>query len=55
MAFKNFISTKINGFKVRIKCPYLELFWSAFSHIRTEYGEIPRISQYPVQMRENVD
>ena len=20
------------------KCPYSELFWSAFSHIRTEYG-----------------
>ena len=22
------------------KCPYLKLFWSAFSHIRTEYGKI---------------
>ena len=22
------------------KCPYLEFFWSVFSHIRTEYGEI---------------
>ena len=22
------------------KCPYLELFWSLFSHIRTEYGQI---------------
>ena len=28
------------------KCPYSELFWSAFSHIRTEYGKILR-------MREN--
>ena len=23
-----------------VKCPYSELFWSAFSRIRTEYGEI---------------
>ena len=22
----------------RKKCPYLELFWSAFSRMRTEYG-----------------
>ena len=25
---------------LRKKCPYLELFWSAFSRIRSEYGEI---------------
>ena len=25
---------------LREKCPYSELFWSAFSRIRTEYGEI---------------
>ena len=30
------------------KCPYSELFWSAFSHIPTEY----RISPYSVLMRE---
>ena len=29
------------------KCPYSELFWSAFSHIRTECGEILCIS--PIQ------
>ena len=23
-----------------VRCPYSELFWSAFSRIRTEYGEI---------------
>ena len=23
-----------------LQCPYSELFWSAFSRIRTEYGEI---------------
>ena len=41
--------------RLRKKCPYSELFWSAFSHIRTEYGEILRISPYSVQMRENAD
>ena len=25
---------------MREKCLYLELFWSAFSRMRTEYGEI---------------
>ena len=37
------------------KCPYLELFWSVFSCIRTEYGEIRSISPYPVRMRETTD
>ena len=37
------------------KCPYSELFWSVFSRIRTEYGEILRISPYSVQIRENTD
>ena len=37
----------------REKCPYLQLFWFAFFRIRTEYGEILRISPYSVQMREN--
>ena len=30
-------------------------FWSIFSRIRTEYGEILRISPYSVRMRENTD
>ena len=30
-------------------------FWPVFSRIRTEYGEILRISPYSVQMRENTD
>ena len=38
-----------------VKSPYLELFWSAFSSIRTEYGEIRSISPNSVQMRENAD
>ena len=30
-------------------------FWSVFSRIRTEYGEILRISPYSVRVRENTD
>ena len=37
------------------KCSYSEFFWSAFSRIRTEYGEIWSISPYSVRMRENKD
>ena len=37
------------------KCPYSELFWSIFSLIWTEQGEILRISPYSVRMRENTD
>ena len=40
---------------LRKKCRYTELFWSAFSRIWTEYGEILRISPYSVRMRENAD
>ena len=29
---------------LREKCPYLGLFWSVFSRIRTKYGETLRIS-----------
>ena len=47
-----FIDEGINLCK---KCPYSELFWSAFSHIQTEYGEILRISPYSVRMQENAD
>ena len=36
-------------------CPYSEFFWSVFSRIRTEYGEILRISPYSVRMWENTD
>ena len=43
------------SFALRKKCPYSELFWSAFSLIRTEYGDIQSISLYSVQMRKNAD
>ena len=40
---------------LRKKCPYSEFFWSVFSRIWTEYGEIRSISPYSVRMRENTD
>ena len=36
-----------------VKCLYSGLFWSAFSCIQIEYGEIFCISPYPVRMRES--
>ena len=41
--------------KLREKCPYSEFFWSAFSRIQTECGEIRSISPYSVRLRENTD
>ena len=38
---------------VREKCPYSQFIWSLFFRIRTEYREMPSISPYSVQMREN--
>ena len=35
-------------------CPYSELFWSAFSRIRTEYGEIPDILSKCGKMRTRI-
>ena len=40
---------------LREKYPYLEFFWSVFSRIRTEFGEIQSISSYSVLMWENAD
>ena len=37
------------------KYPYLEFFWSVFSRIRTEYGDLLCKSEYSVQGRENTD
>ena len=39
-------------YSLRKKCLYSEFFWSVFSRIRTEHGEIRSISPYSVQMRE---
>ena len=35
---KGYNSTEL--MKLRENCLYLELFWSVFSRIRTEYGDI---------------
>ena len=40
---------------LRKMCLYSELFWSAFSRIWTEYGEIRSISPYSVRMPKNAD
>ena len=40
---------------LREKCPYQELFWSVFSRIRTEDGEILRISPYSVRIWKDTD
>ena len=37
------------------KCPNSKFFWSMFSGIWTEYGEILCISPYSAQMRKNTD
>ena len=41
--------------KLRKRYPYPEFFWSVFSRIGTEYGEILLISSYSVQILENTD
>ena len=46
---------RLLGSTTLCKTPYSELFWSVFSRIRAEYGEILRISPYSVQTQENVD
>ena len=38
------------SFALRKKCPYSKLFWSAFSLMRTEYGEM-----YSFRMRESAN
>ena len=49
------LPTYVVQLPLREKYLYSELFWSVFSLIRTEYGEILRISPYSVRMRENMD
>ena len=40
---------------LRKKCPYSEFFWSAFSRIRTEYGDLLHKSPYSIQMPKSMD
>ena len=43
------------GLTLREKGTYSVFFWHVFSRIRTEYGEVQRISPYSVRMWENTD
>ena len=49
------VHDKLGVVILRKKCLYSELFWSVFSRIRTDYGEIQSISPYSERMRENTD
>ena len=46
----NPIRSQIKGYETQ-----KSLFWSAFSRIRTEYGEILYVSPYSIRMWENAD
>ena len=43
------------GAALREMCQNSEIFWFAFSYIRTEDGKILRISPSSVRIRENTD
>ena len=45
----------INPFPLREKCPNTGVFWSVFSHIWTEHGDLLRKLPYSVRMRGNAD
>ena len=40
MCISSVISVPFTGYALRKKYPYSEFFWSAFSHIRTEYRDL---------------
>ena len=52
---KNWYFLGVQFETLRKTCPYSELFWSVFSRIWTEHGEILRISPYLVGIRENTN
>ena len=52
---RGILSSKFHFYSLREKCPYLEFFWSVFSYIRTEYGEILHASPYLAWIRENTN
>ena len=55
MVFRDARIVSPEKYRLRKKCTYSEFFWSVFSRIRIEYGEILRISSYTVWIRENTD
>ena len=48
------LETQKGRYSLLEKCQYSESFWSVFFRIRTEYGEILRISPYSVWMENTV-
>ena len=48
-------TVQLLSFTLRKRCPHSEFFWSVYSRIRTEYGEIFRISPYSVRMWKYTD
>ena len=53
LSLKKFVNLKRRN-ALREKCPYSELFWSLFSGIRTEYGEILHIQSKCGKMRTRI-
>ena len=51
----SFNQTFERPFPLREKCPNAGFFWSVFSCIRTEYGDLLRKSPYSVRIQENTD
>ena len=45
----------VKGFHYVKSFQMRSFFWSVFSRIRTEYGEMQSIFAYSVRMRENTD
>ena len=52
---QNITTISRKRYTLREKCSHSKLFWSAFSRIRAEHGEILRLSPHSVRMRENAD
>ena len=53
--FKFLTFVKYAIITLRQKCLHSQFFWSIFSLIRNEYGEMWNISRYSAQMRRNTD
>ena len=55
LSWKTIFTNCLERIRLRKRCQYLELLWSACSNIGTEYRETRSISPYTVQTRENTD
>ena len=45
----------LKNYSLRKNCPCSEFFWSVFSRIRTEYGDLRSKSPYSFRMRETTN